>query len=271
MTYQPMREPSLKASGIKTVILAGGYGTRISEESHTKPKPMIEIGHKPILWHILKIYTTYGVTDFIICLGYKGYVIKEYFANYFLHMSNVTFDMSRNEMTVHERNVEPWKITLVDTGEDVMTGGRLKRVQSYVGDKPFFFTYGDGLADIDLNALWNFHTQHGKKATVTAIQPPGRFGVLGVDNQKVMEFQEKPAGDGGWVNGGFYVLDPSVLNLIQGDEMAWESHPMKYLAQTQDLMAYKHRGYWQSMDTLRDKMQLESLWNKGNAPWKIWD
>lgn len=259
-----------KLNGIKAVILAGGYGTRICEESLLKPKPMVEIGHKPILWHILKIYSSYGVNDFIICLGYKGYMIKEYFSNYFLHMSDVTFDMSKNEVTVHQKNAEPWRVTLVDTGDNVMTGGRLKRVKDHIGDQSFFFTYGDGVADIDINALWSFHKKHGKKATITAIQPPGRYGALDIAKQKVLRFQEKPDGDGSWINGGFYVLEPSAIDLIQDDKTVWELDPIKHLAENHELMAYVHKGYWQSMDTLRDKMLLESLWDNGKAPWKVW-
>ena len=262
---------NLDLNGKKAVILAGGYGTRICEESLLKPKPMVEIGHKPILWHILKIYSTYGINDFIICLGYKGYMIKEYFANYFLHMSDVTFDMAKNEVTVHQKNAEPWKVTLVDTGDNVMTGGRLKRVKDHIGDESFFFTYGDGVADVDIHKLWTFHKKHGKKATITAIQPPGRYGALDINKQKVLGFKEKPAGDGGWINGGFYVLEPSAIDLIQDDKTVWEVGPMQNLAENHELMAYVHKGYWQSMDTLRDKMLLESLWDNAEAPWKIWE
>lgn len=259
-----------KLNKMKAVILAGGKGTRISEESHLRPKPMINIGSKPILWHILKIYSHYGVNEFIICLGYMGYLVKEYFANYFLHMSDVTFDMTKNEMVVHQKMAEPWKITLVDTGDEVMTGGRLKRVKEHLSETPFFFTYGDGVANIDLNNLFDFHLAHGKKATVTAIQPPGRYGALDINKQNVMGFQEKPNGDGGWINGGFYVLEPSVLDLIEGDETSWELGPVSSLAASGDLMAYLHNGYWQCMDTMRDKILLENLWNTGRAPWKIW-
>ncbi len=255
---------------MKAVILAGGLGTRISEESHLKPKPMIEIGGKPILWHVMKIYSHYGINDFIICLGYKGYVIKEYFANYFLHMSDVTFDMSGNKMEVHHKHVEPWRVTLVDTGENTLTGGRLKRVRKYIGDESFCLTYGDGIADINIGALVDFHKKHGNKATVTAIQPPGRYGALNLNGSIVSSFQEKPAGDGAWINGGFFVLEPSVLDIIEGDETSWESTPLVKLAAQGDLHAYLHKGFWQAMDTLRDKNQLEDLWGAGDPPWKVW-
>jgi glucose-1-phosphate cytidylyltransferase len=255
---------------MKAVILAGGLGTRISEESHLKPKPMIEIGGKPILWHIMKTYSYYGINDFVICLGYKGYVIKEYFANYFLHMSDVTFDMGDNSMEVHQKYVEPWRVTLVDTGENTLTGGRLKRVQKYVGEESFCFTYGDGLADINIAQLIEFHFKHGKKATVTAIQPPGRYGALNLLESEVTSFQEKPAGDGAWINGGFFVLEPSVLEEIEGDNSSWESTPLMDIAADGELHAYKHRGFWQAMDTLREKNQLEELWASSKAPWKVW-
>jgi glucose-1-phosphate cytidylyltransferase len=255
---------------MKAVILAGGLGTRISEESHLKPKPMIEIGGKPILWHIMKIYSHHGIQDFVICLGYKGYVIKEYFANYFLHMSDVTFDMSKNTMEVHQRYVEPWRVTLVNTGEETLTGGRLRRVRDHLGDEPFCFTYGDGVADIDIGALVDFHHSHGKPATVTAIQPPGRYGALGLDGQRVSNFQEKPAGDGSWINGGFFVLNPSVIDYIDGDQSSWEGDPLMQLAADDKLMAFRHRGFWQAMDTLRDKNHLNDLWHGGQAPWKVW-
>ena len=255
---------------MKVVILAGGLGTRISEESHLKPKPMIEVGGKPILWHIMKIYSHYGINDFVICLGYKGYVIKEYFANYFLHMSDVTFDMSKNKMEVHQRHVEPWRVTLVDTGENTLTGGRLKRVRDHISSEPFCFTYGDGVSDIDISALIAFHKAHGKKATVTAIRPPGRYGALKLDGPSVSIFHEKPAGDGAWINGGFFVLDPSVLDLIDGDQTSWETSPLENLAAQGQLMAYQHSGFWQAMDTLRDKNYLEDRWAKGNPPWKVW-
>lgn len=254
---------------MKVVILAGGFGTRISEESHLKPKPMIEIGGRPILWHIMKIYSAYGINEFVICLGYRGYVIKEYFANYFLHMSDVTFDMAHNRMEVHEKHAEPWRVTLVDTGPDTLTGGRLKRVRKYVGDETFFFTYGDGVADINITEQLQFHRRHGKWATVTAIQPPGRYGALHMDEGRVLGFQEKPAGDGAWINGGFFVLEPRVFDLIEGDQTSWESTPLSILAERNELMAYRHTGFWQAMDTLRDKNQLEELW-KNDPVWKVW-
>lgn len=256
---------------MKAVILAGGLGTRISEETHLKPKPMVEIGGKPILWHILKIYSSQGINDFIICCGYKGYVIKEYFANYFLHMSDVTFDVANNTMEVHQKNVEPWKITLVDTGELTMTGGRLKRVQHYLNDSTFCLTYGDGVADVNLSELIAMHKSHGCLATVTAVQPPGRYGSLqfGEDN-RITGFQEKMQGDGGWINGGFFVLEPSVINYIQDDSMPWEQKPLELLAKDGQLRAFHHNGFWQPMDTLRDKRILEELWSTGEAPWKLW-
>ncbi len=255
---------------MKAVILAGGLGTRISEESHLKPKPMIEIGGKPILWHIMKHYSHHGINDFVICLGYKGYVIKEYFANYFIHMSNVTFDMAQNHMEVHERYAEPWRVTLIDTGQDTLTGGRLKRVRDYIGDETFCFTYGDGVSDIDIDALLSFHRAHGKRATITAIQPPGRYGALNLHGAAVDSFREKPAGDGAWINGGFFVLEPSVFDCIEGDQTSWESQPLQRLAEENQLMAYQHAGFWQAMDTLRDKNHLEELWVSGKAPWKTW-
>ena len=256
---------------MKAVILAGGLGTRISEETHTRPKPMIEVGGKPLLWHILKIYSAHGVNDFIICCGYKGYIIKEYFANYFLHMSDVTFDMLNNSMEVHQKNAEPWRVTLVDTGEATMTGGRLKRVAGYLrGDDAFCFTYGDGLSDIDITAEIAFHKSHGKKATVTAVQPPGRYGALDIDGQSVRGFMEKPRGDGALINGGFFVLSPSVIDEIDGDATSWENEPIQRLAAQGELMAWHHRGFWQPMDTLREKNLLESLWTSSGAPWKIW-
>lgn len=255
---------------MKAVILAGGFGTRISEESHLRPKPMIEIGGKPILWHIMKTYSHYGINDFVICCGYKGYVIKEYFANYFLHMSDVTLDMSNNTMEVHQRYVEPWRVTLVNTGEETLTGGRLKRVREHLGREPFCFTYGDGVADIDIAALVKFHFAHGKTATVTAIQPPGRYGALNVEGQSVVSFQEKPAGDGAWINGGYFVLDPAVIDYIEGDQTSWEAEPLIRLAREGKLMTYQHSGFWQAMDTLRDKNHLEELWSAGNPPWKVW-
>jgi glucose-1-phosphate cytidylyltransferase len=256
---------------MKAVILAGGLGTRISEESHLKPKPMIEIGGKPILWHIMKIYSHYGVNDFVICLGYRGYVIKEYFANYFLHMSDVTFDIKANRMEVHQRNAEPWRVTLVDTGEHTLTGGRLKRIRNHLeAGSPFCFTYGDGVSNVDIAALLAFHQAHGKKATMTAIRPPGRYGAVTMAGTTVTAFQEKPAGDGAWINGGFFVLDPSVIDLIEGDETSWELAPLSHLAAGGELHAYRHSGYWQAMDTLRDKAQLEEIWAKGAPPWKVW-
>ncbi len=256
---------------MKAVILAGGLGTRISEESHLKPKPMIEIGGKPIIWHILKIYSAHGINDFIICLGYKGYVIKEYFANYFLHTSDVTFDMVSNRMEVHERHAEPWRITLVDTGEHTMTGGRLKRIRNFLPpNQPFCFTYGDGVANIDITAQIEFHKHHGLAATVCAVTPPGRFGALDIVGDHVSGFQEKPHGEGGTINGGFFVLQPEVLDLIEHDQQPWESKPLHELANRRQLAAWKHEGFWQPMDTLRDKMLLDDLWQSGQAPWKIW-
>ena len=254
---------------MKAVILAGGLGTRISEESHLKPKPMIEIGGRPILWHIMKSYSHYGINDFIICLGYRGYVIKEYFANYFLHMSDVTFDMANNQMEVHQRYAEPWRVTLIDTGQDTLTGGRLKRVRDHVGDESFCFTYGDGVSDINISALIEFHRAHGKLATVTAIQPPGRYGALNMEGDAVHSFQEKPAGDGAWINGGFFVLEPPVFDFINGDQTSWEGAPLVKLAEQGQLTAYQHTGFWQAMDTLRDKTHLEDLW-QSNPPWKVW-
>jgi glucose-1-phosphate cytidylyltransferase len=256
---------------MKAVILAGGLGTRISEESSVKPKPMIEIGGKPILWHILKLYSAHGVNDFVICCGYKGYMVKEYFANYFLHMSDVTFDMATNEMCVHERHAEPWTVTLVDTGEVTMTGGRLKRVASYLKDEQAFcFTYGDGLADVDITAEIAFHAAHGKLATVTAVKPPGRYGALQTQGRRVTGFTEKPRGDGGLINGGFFVLSPRCLDLIEGDATSWEAAPLTSLAADGELMLFEHDGFWQPMDTLRDKNALQTLWDSGNAPWKVW-
>jgi len=256
---------------MKAVILAGGLGTRISEETHLKPKPMIEIGGRPVLWHILKLYSAHGVNDFVICCGYKGYVIKEYFANYFLHMSDVTFDMATNKMTVHHQKAEPWKVTLVDTGEDTMTGGRLKRVKSYVSDEEAFcFTYGDGVADVDIAAGIAFHRSHGKLATVTAVQPPGRYGALQMEGQRVSGFMEKPRGDGGLINGGFFVLSPKCLDFIDGDETSWEGDPLTKIAAAGQLMAFEQQGFWQPMDTLREKTLLENLWESGKAPWKVW-
>lgn len=256
---------------MKAVILAGGLGTRISEETHLKPKPMIEIGGKPILWHIMKTYSAHGVNDFVICCGYKGYVIKEYFANYFLHMSDVTFDMANNRMEVHQKKAEPWRVTLVDTGEDTLTGGRLKRVKDYVqGEDAFCFTYGDGVADVDITAEIAFHKAHGKLATVCAVQPPGRYGALELDGQSVSGFVEKPRGDGGLINGGFFVCSPKVLDYIEGDQSSWEGKALETLASQGELMAFEHDGFWQPMDTLREKTHLEELWATGKAPWKCW-
>ncbi len=256
---------------MKVVILAGGLGTRISEETVVRPKPMVEIGGKPILWHIMKIYSHYGFNDFIICLGFKGYMIKEYFSNYFLHMSDVTFDMQKNSMMVHQQYVEPWKVTLVDTGMESMTGGRLKRVASYINDDTFMLTYGDGLSDVNIRELLAFHEKHGKSATVTATQPSGRFGALSLDSSlNVTSFQEKPVGDGSWINGGFFILEPKMLDRIAGDSTVFEKEPLEGLARDRELVAYKHSGFWQPMDTLRDKMHLEELWNRGKAPWKVW-
>ena len=255
---------------MKAVILAGGLGTRISEETTLRPKPMVEIGGKPILWHVMKIYSAYGINDFVICLGYKGYLIKEYFANYSLHMSDVTVDMAQNKVEVHQNNAEPWRVTLVDTGENTMTGGRLKRVRKYLGDEDFCFTYGDGVGDVNLTNLLGFHKKQGTLASLTATQPPGRFGSLILDQHKVTRFQEKPSGDGGWINGGFFVLSPQVLDYIEGDHTLWEREPMERLAQAGQLSAYLHHGFWQPMDTLRDKNHLEELWASGKAPWKTW-
>lgn len=256
---------------MKVVILAGGMGTRISEETSLRPKPMIHIGAKPILWHILKMYSAHGFNEFVICCGSKGYVIKEYFANYFLHMSDVTIDMANNQMQVHHKKAEDWKITLVDTGEESMTGGRIKRVAEYVQeDKSFFLTYGDGVSDVNIAESLAFHEQHGKWATVTAVQPPGRFGMLSMHGQQVIGFAEKPVGKEGFINGGFFVLSPKCLDLIDNDTVSWEHEPLTSLVQMGQLMAYEHHGFWQSMDTLRDKNLLESLWVTGNAPWKKW-
>lgn len=256
---------------MKAVILAGGLGTRISEETHLRPKPMIEIGGKPVLWHILKMYSSAGVNDFVICCGYRGYMIKEYFANYFLHMSDVTFDMKQNRMEVHHQTVEPWRVTLVDTGEATLTGGRLKRVAEYVRDEESFcFTYGDGVSDLDIRATIDFHRQHGKLATVTAVLPPGRYGALERDGDQVTGFMEKPRGEGGFINGGFFVLSPKCIDRIDGDDSAWESTPLASLAAEGQLMSYEHRGFWQPMDTLRERTMLEDLWVSGRAPWRTW-
>lgn len=257
---------------MKAVILAGGLGTRLSEETSTRPKPMVEIGGKPILWHIMKMYSFHGVNEFIICCGYKGYLIKEYFANYFLHTSDVTFDMQSNEMHVHQKRAEPWKVTLVDTGDSSMTGGRLRRVSDYVKDEEAFcFTYGDGVSDIDITASIAFHRSHGKAATLTATYPPGRFGALEIESGQVKSFKEKPKGDGAMINGGFFVLSPKVLNQLEDDSTIWEQEPLMNLAKSGELMAFKHHGFWQPMDTLFDKNNLEKLWASGQAPWKKWD
>lgn len=256
---------------MKAVILAGGLGTRISEETSVRPKPMIEIGGKPILWHIMKLYSHHGINDFLICCGYKGYVIKEYFANYFLHMSDVTFDMENNQMHVHQRFAEPWKVTLVDTGDETMTGGRLKRMADYVkNEEAFCVTYGDGVSDVDITELIAFHKAQNVKATLTATVPPGRFGALDIQGGKVNSFREKPQGDGGMINGGFFVLSPSVLDYIADDKTIWEREPLERLAEEGDLAAFQHQGFWQPMDTLRDKTHLEELWRSGEAPWKVW-
>ncbi len=255
---------------MKAVILAGGLGTRISEETSSRPKPMVEVGGKPILWHIMKMYSAHGVNDFVICCGYKGYMIKEYFANYFLHMSDVTIDLKHNSVEVHQKKAEPWKITLIDTGDNTQTGGRLKRVSDYL-DSNFCMTYGDGVGSIDISALIKFHQQHGKLATMTAVQPPGRFGALEIDGTTVKSFIEKPQGDGGWINGGFFVLDPTVLELIASDAIVWEKEPLESLAKQGQLKSFFHTGFWRPMDTLRDKTTLEELWASGKAPWKTWD
>jgi glucose-1-phosphate cytidylyltransferase len=257
---------------MKAVILAGGLGTRISEETSVKPKPMIEIGGMPILWHIMKMYSAHGVNDFVVCCGYKGYVIKEYFANYFLHMSDVTFDIVNNKMEVHQQNAEPWRVTLVDTGNDTLTGGRLKRVAVHVkNEKAFCLTYGDGLSDVDIGASIKFHQQHGKLATVTSVIPPGRYGALELEGDKVTGFIEKPRGEGGMINGGFFVLSPKCIDFIEGDATSWEEEPLSSIASSNQLMSFEHRGFWQPMDTLREKNLLESLWASRNPPWLIWD
>lgn len=256
---------------MKAVILAGGLGTRLSEETTVKPKPMVEIGGKPILWHIMKSYSVHGINDFIICCGYKGYIIKEFFANYFLHTSDVTFDMQKNAMEVHSHHAEPWRVTLVDTGENSMTGGRLKRVAKFVADEEAFcFTYGDGVSDVDITASIAFHRQHGKLGTMTAVQPPGRFGAIDMEGQRIMRFREKPQGDGNWINGGFFVLSPKVIDYIDGDATFWEKEPMENLARDGQIDAFMHPGFWQPMDTLRDKIHLEQLWESREAPWKQW-
>ena len=255
---------------MKLVILAGGIGARLSEETMLKPKPMVEIGGKPILWHIMKIYSAHGIQDFIVCCGYKGYVIKEYFANYFLHMSDVTFDMVHNKMEVHQNNAEPWRVTLVDTGETTMTGGRIKRITAHLEKEDFCCTYGDGVGDVDITKVIAFHKAQGKYATITAVQPPGRFGAMNLKGSLVAGFQEKPQGEGGWVNGGFFVLSPKVIDFIDSDCTLWEREPMERLAREGQMVAYQHDGFWQPMDTLRDKAHLEELWASGKAPWKVW-
>jgi glucose-1-phosphate cytidylyltransferase len=256
---------------MKVVILAGGLGTRISEETHLKPKPMIEIGGKPLIWHIMKLYASYGIIEFIVCCGYKGYQIKEYFINYSAHMSDITVDMCNDSIHVHSRKAEPWKVTLIDTGEETMTGGRLKRVADFLkNDDCFCMTYGDGIGDVDIGGLINFHKEHGKLATLTATQPPGRFGALSLDGSSIKAFEEKPHGDGGWINGGFFVLSPKALDLIDSDQTIWESTPMKLLATHNQFEAFFHHGFWQPMDTLRDKLHLEQVWKSGCAPWKRW-
>ncbi len=256
---------------MKAVILAGGLGTRISEETTTRPKPMVELGGRPVLWHIMKTYSTYGIDDFIVCCGYKGYVIKEFFANYAMHASDVTFDMRERSMRVHSCTVEPWKVTLVDTGDDTMTGGRLLRVKPYLNDEPFCFTYGDGLSDVDVRAVIAHHDASGALATMTTVQPPGRFGAVRLDDQKIVSFDEKPEGDGAWVNGGYFVLSPGVFDYIENDQTVWEREPLERLAADGKLSAFVHRGFWQPMDTLRDKTMLEESWSGGRAPWKVWN
>jgi len=255
---------------MKVVILAGGLGTRLSEETTIRPKPMVEIGGRPILWHIMKIYAAHGFTDFVVCLGYKGYVIKEYFANYFLHMCDVTFDLANNKIEVHHNQAEPWKVTLVDTGEATSTGGRVKRVAQYLTDDEFMLTYGDGVADLDVKKLVDFHRSHGRLSTVTGVQPPGRFGLLEIKDSLATGFREKPVGDGGWINGGFFVLNRKVIDYIAGDETVWEKEPMEHLAKESQLGVYLHQGFWQPMDTLRDRSQLEAMWAANRAPWKVW-
>ena len=255
---------------MKTVILAGGLGTRLSEETNLKPKPMVEIGGRPILWHIMKIYSTHGIHEFVICAGYKGYIIKEYFANYFLHMSDVTFDMSHNTMEVHHKKAEPWKVTIVDTGDSTMTGGRIKRIQPYIGDSAFCCTYGDGVGNVDITSLIKQHRESGMEATLTGVQPPGRFGALNLEGACIKSFQEKPEGDGAWINGGFFVFEPSVFDLIPNDQTILERDPLEKLAANRQLGIYKHTGFWRPMDTLRDKTELENLWGSDQAPWKTW-
>jgi glucose-1-phosphate cytidylyltransferase len=255
---------------VKAVILAGGLGTRLAEETVLKPKPMVEIGGKPILWHIMKIYSVYGITEFIVCLGYRGYVIKEYFANYLNHTSDITIDMRENKVEIHEARAEPWRVTLVETGDETMTGGRLKRVRQYLNDGDFCLTYGDGVADVDIDALVKFHRAHGKLASVTATHMPPRFGAMLMEGDRVLRFEEKPAAEGGWINGGFFVLSPRAIDYVDGDAISWEREPMERLAHDDQLRAFRHEGFWQPMDTLRDKNHLEDLWRSGKAPWKLW-
>jgi glucose-1-phosphate cytidylyltransferase len=255
---------------VKAVILAGGFGSRLSEETALRPKPMVEIGGKPMLWHIMKIYAAHGIDDFVICLGYKGYLIKEYFANYYLHTCDVSFDLAKGDMEVHRSTTEPWHVTLVDTGDETMTGGRLKRVLPYLGEEDFCFTYGDGVADVNIATLIDFHRKQGRRATVTAVQPPGRFGAQDIEGESVREFEEKPRGDGGWTNGGFFVLSPEIERYIGGDDTVWEQEPMRALAREGQLASYRHEGFWQAMDTLRDRNHLEQLWSSGEAPWRTW-
>lgn len=256
---------------MKAVILAGGFGTRISEETQVIPKPMIQIGGKPILWHIMKTYSHHGVNDFIICLGYKGYVIKEYFANYFLHTSDVTFDMRTNGMQIHQNSAEPWRVTLVDTGENTATGGRLLRVKNYIGNETFCFTYGDGVSNVNLTEQMNFHRKKGKLATVTTVRPPGRYGAIDFNDDSIVGFREKPEGEESWINGGYFILEPTIFDYIHGDQTAWEGKPLESLAENGELSGYMHYDFWHPMDTLRDKLKLEELWNRGNAPWKVWE
>lgn len=256
---------------MKVVILAGGVGSRISEETHLKPKPLVEIGGRPVLWHIMKIYAHYGFNDFVICLGYKGYLIKEFFSNYFLHTSDVTFDLAKNKMKIHKVKSENWKVTLVDTGDLTETGGRLKRIKKYIGNEDFLFTYGDGLTDVDIRKVIRFHKKQKTHVTLTSVQPPGRFGAISLDGHKILDFKEKPQGDGGWINGGFFVMSPSAFNYIKGDQTKWECEPLEKLAGKKQLSAFLHKGFWRPMDTLRDKNYLEALWASGKAPWKVWD
>jgi glucose-1-phosphate cytidylyltransferase len=255
---------------MKVVILAGGYGTRLSEETSIRPKPMVEIGGLPILWHIMKIYSSYGLNDFIICLGYKGYIIKEYFANYFLHVSDVTFDIKNNSMQILQNSAEPWKVTLIDTGQNTGTGGRLKRVKEHIGDEDFCFTYGDGLSNVNITKLIEYHNSHNRLATVTAIQPPQRYGVLALENNDIVSFDEKPEGDGPWINGGFFVLSPKVIDYIEDDATMWEQEPLRSIVKDNQFSAYFHKDFWYPMDTLRDKIRLEELWKTGQAPWRVW-